>query len=510
MPSAAPSTPPRPSAWLEALYPLLVVALTGLAYGHLVGNYFWLDDFHYLYLMNDRRSLEYVFTVHGGHVQTVRNLVLWLFHALFGLRAELFFAAVLATHLLNALLLFGLLRRVTGSNTLGCFGALLWSANPLNEGSLGWLSVYGHVMVGTLLLWVLLRVQRAAEGAASAVEPLLWYVALLAASLSFGTGVGVACVFPAALALWLPGDAHRTTRRLFWTLPGVTLALFLASHALYYAMTDHLDTTVASAPGVLQVLGFVPPMVVSLLAVALGGLLGGPYPIASHHLQLAALALFGGLAAVAVLRAPAALGRRVAAAVLLSVGAYAMIAIGRVGVLVMSLFSVVEGASWPRYHYVGSIGLAIAVCLLAAWARLLLRPAPVVAAACLSLWVLWMAVGLARNPYRTAYDMNPRQELKRLQYRVAKHVRESPDPHRAYIINQTFRSTGPYVTASDFPGQAAAFVLLYERDRVLGKDVFFVEPNHDTVAAVRRRPWSRTAGLLVTPDEYERLAARHR
>jgi hypothetical protein len=32
----------------ELLYPLLALAVTGYAYAHIVGNYFWADDFLYL------------------------------------------------------------------------------------------------------------------------------------------------------------------------------------------------------------------------------------------------------------------------------------------------------------------------------------------------------------------------------------------------------------------------------------------------------------------------------
>ena len=136
--------------------------VTGVAYAHLVGNYFWADDFYYLYLMNDRRPVEFLLTPHGGHVQPLRNLVFGFFHWLFGVSAAAPLRRRAPTHLVNAADALRAPAARDGQRRLACFGALLWAASPLNEGSLGWFSVYGHVLVATFLLWVMLRVQRAA------------------------------------------------------------------------------------------------------------------------------------------------------------------------------------------------------------------------------------------------------------------------------------------------------------------------------------------------------------
>src|SRR5262249_60116961 len=109
------------------------------------------------------------------------------------MQPEPYFWIVLLTHLLNVWLLFRVLRNVTGSLALGCFGATLWGTSPAQVGTLSWYSVYGQVLVATVLLVVLGGVTaRARTGAApSRRGAALWYALLLPGTTSFRAGVGV-------------------------------------------------------------------------------------------------------------------------------------------------------------------------------------------------------------------------------------------------------------------------------------------------------------------------------
>src|SRR5207237_9264428 len=108
----------------------------------------------------------------------------------FGTDVVWWFAVVLVTHLLNVTLLYAALHRLTGSWRLASFGAALWGTAPMQEGALGWYAVYGHVLAGTCVLLVLVRLaarwrdERPLPGS----EVAGWCVALVVASASFRVG----------------------------------------------------------------------------------------------------------------------------------------------------------------------------------------------------------------------------------------------------------------------------------------------------------------------------------
>src|SRR5206468_7890711 len=99
---------------------------------------------------------RFVWQMFFGHLLIVRNTVFALHHAVFGVNPVGYFASVLGNHLLNVLMLFELIRRLTGSAAFGCAGATLWGATPTNEGTLGWYLVYGQVIATTGMLATLL------------------------------------------------------------------------------------------------------------------------------------------------------------------------------------------------------------------------------------------------------------------------------------------------------------------------------------------------------------------
>ena len=147
---------------------LLVVVSAGLVHTPILGHYFRSDDFAHLYNLANFGLLHFVSTPYGGHLLVIRNAIFSLHHQLFGLNAQLYFIAVLLTHMLNAYLLFRALRLFTGRATLAAFAAALFGMAPVGEGALGWYSAYCHVLVGTILLWVLCDIARLNPPAGSA------------------------------------------------------------------------------------------------------------------------------------------------------------------------------------------------------------------------------------------------------------------------------------------------------------------------------------------------------
>ena len=110
-------------------------------------------------------------------------------------------------------------------------------------------------------------------------------------------------------------------------------------------------------------------MTAHLLAFSFASLLAGPfvavlpYPSLATNAGLAAGAV---VVAVAVWRADPPTRRRLLACALLAFGGYAVIAAGRAPVLTSLAMPTSQAAIWPRYHYVGGLALALAVCLLLA------------------------------------------------------------------------------------------------------------------------------------------------
>ena len=146
------SARPWPAVAAAAIVP---VALAAWVYFPITRSYFWADDFVCLASIRNDGFLDFVLRPFGGHNLLVRNLAFYVSYQLFGLEAGRYFWTVLLTHLLNVFLLFRILRNLTRSLTLACFGAALWGTSPVDYGALGWYAVYGQVLAATLLLVVL-------------------------------------------------------------------------------------------------------------------------------------------------------------------------------------------------------------------------------------------------------------------------------------------------------------------------------------------------------------------
>src|SRR5262249_57980686 len=116
----------------------------------------------------------------------------------FGTNPRPYFWSVLVTHGLNALLLYGVIRRFAGSIMLACVGATLWAASPVLEEALGWYSVYGQVLLTAILLAVLWSLgQTIMTGAVVTTRSALCCAALLlAGSTCFVVVFGVTLVLP--------------------------------------------------------------------------------------------------------------------------------------------------------------------------------------------------------------------------------------------------------------------------------------------------------------------------
>src|SRR5262245_14058488 len=84
----------------------------------------YVHDDHLLHLCQIANfgPLEFITTPNAGHMYLVRNSVFFLNFWVFGMHAGAYLAGLVATHVANVLLLFLLVRRLTGSARIACFG----------------------------------------------------------------------------------------------------------------------------------------------------------------------------------------------------------------------------------------------------------------------------------------------------------------------------------------------------------------------------------------------------
>src|SRR5262249_130424 len=134
---------------------------------------------------------------------------------------------------------------LTDSARLACFGAALWGILPVQEGTLGWYSVYGHALVATCTLLVLWGLVRATNGApTSRWAPLGWTLLLLAGATSFGVGIGVAFAMP--LVVWCllpPAPLRRRTFTAFLVLALLLPVIYAGAENLYATLYGRLPTS---------------------------------------------------------------------------------------------------------------------------------------------------------------------------------------------------------------------------------------------------------------------------
>jgi hypothetical protein len=495
--------PPRRTAvdWL-----LLAVAVIAslIVWRVLLSSFFQGDDFINLFRIVDRPLGEYLLGAQAGHVLVVRNAVFYLFARLFGTEAPGWFLLVLLTHLLNTGLLFGILRRVTRSPWVAAFGAAMFGICPIAEGALAWYSVYGQVLVTTALLVVLRLASRAAARGRGLRrgESVLGVAAMIAAVLSFGIGIALALALPFALALVLPPRPGRAR----WRLPLASLLVlvplcYAVALSAYDRVADNntVDVTRALALSAVHYWWRVPALLLALIGYGSARLLGSdlPLPFSTPWMMAGGLLLVVGLSVVAAWRGDGATRRWLAAAWLLTLAAYGIIAVGRVYLWTDDSLLI---ATQARYHYTTLATLSLIICLALSG----IAPQPLTrsgaAAGLFGLWLVAAAGAYAAWPPQPNLGAQERREVTFALNWMHARIGAAPEGAPVYLTNRALHAAGTvFVGMSDFPGWAALFAIYYPTNSAGGHRIYFIERE----AAVRERYRSgrRSGGLLVAPED---------
>jgi len=431
---------------------------------------------------------------HGNHPHALRNLVVVGMRAVFGLQPEAFMACVLLTHLLDVVLCYRIGVRLTRDPYVATVAAALWAIAYTSSGTLGWYSVYGQVLATTALGGILLLITRRTDEGRSVDAATVLRCVLLswAGAFCFGTGIGLALVLPAVVALLAPEVlAHRRTRWLLAIGPPGVLALYFGYRALGI---HYIGADVDPLPGSIRNASWWDWNVALFWYIARSG----PTELLSPFADAPALpTATGGVVILALVGCVIAHDRRaslpalrtMAALALCALSTYVMIAVGRG-------YQGAHAMTAARYHYVAqfpiALLLAVATARLTSTLRLAWRRGAAVA--CIVALAILVAVRGRPVPPATAYSRSRLAEL-RAGFETIAHAVPSGDT--AYVRNRRLSQAGWLVgmDSPEFPGLAAFFCILFPDDVVDGRLMRFVESNAAVRAAAGGRP--RISGLLV-------------
>lgn len=470
---------------------LPAVVFAAIVYFPVTRGYFYLDDFLNLYHIVNDGLLQYLVRENGGHILLTRNTLFYLTFLIAGPTPELFYWSAFLTHLVNVALLFLVVVRLTGRPGLASFGAAFWGISPLNEGALGWYSVYGHAVVGTATLIILAQASRCVIERRPPTARMRrgWYVLALMAATSFGTGVGIAMALPFVLWLLLYPIERRPP----------LLSLVVVVPALYFGLTRLFEYTSDSEAPARSIVG---GMLSSLPAVwnmftrvsgfgiaewATGFVLPTPGPPQgwTAALLVATLTLLG-----AALLSPAAVRRQLAAGAFIVVAAYGTIAMGRGALMEIAPDALIQALT--RYHYTAPIGLTIMLCLvLAQLGRRIDRRIGLTA---LAAWYAVAAVSYAQSSFVIEEHQLERDQTREVLTAIRAAIDAQPPGATVRLKNATF---APFPLKSFVPGWAAAFTIFYPDNVVDGRRVEFVEYTKYIIAS--HQHGRRIGRVLVAP-----------
>jgi hypothetical protein len=496
-----------PAAKTMRWHPLALVplALTAWVYYPVTRVFFWADDFYHLGRLTNENPLAWVVAPFGGHNLVLRNLAFLGSWHLFGFHSAPWYWTALLTHLLNVWLLFGVLGTVTGSASLACVGATIWGICPLAVATVGWYAVYGQAMVATILLLVLAGLSRLSV----AGDPLpprtawVWYALLLAGTMCFGTGIGVALVFPAVLLLLLPGAWRQPgVRMAYLALPMVTLAVYLAVRALAQWM-DPLPASerahqALAARGLLTA----PRMLLPLLGVAIGGTTLGHWFDPARFVDSrswTAIAVFVVGLGILAWRGDARARRTALAMGALAVGVYGVLAVGRAYGYTVFGVPLARAAAEPRYHYVGTIPIVVLVCLALQQIGRIGRLSAIPRSPLLALGLALPVLAYARSGFEIEEHAAAREYVMRAMRETVDTVVAAAPGTTVFIENG---ATNPVIGGwleVFLPGRAGLFLFVSPDELPEDRQVRFVERDRKVLEYWAGRPGSRLATLLVPP-----------
>lgn len=504
---------PAAKAGLWVLIPILAATIV---YARVLGHYFAGDEFMHFFNLANYGFAELVLTPHGGHILVTSNAVYAPLFSMFGLDATGYYALALLTHLCAVGLMYGAIRRWSGTFT-AVVVSTLWGICPLTEGSVGWFGVYGHILVGAAVAWILRDAARVSTGEVhpSAFLFARWYFLILIAATSFGFGLSIAVVFPIAVYGFISGAKSQRLLGIFATLWIAIPVLYISVQLSHAFISDreamHGISEVTYRPEFVDLLR-VTALLIEFLSVGVASVpfgswivLGPTYGASSESVLLFSKIVLFGLVVLFLwkLRSRTRDDRlRAASCVTLALACYGTIALWAVmrsGGLEMEAFLSQAGitraspAVTPRYHYVApmllAVSAAIAIGPVSFPRRIIWR-----IVVCSSLVAMVVTSYLAA---RVSARMDLRNSYDRTVAAIEHKIDRAPAGSDVYIRNNPFLFWG-FDLGDRFPGWAAVFSISFPANEVRGRRVWFIE-HDDAIIQQFAGDGSRISQLLVNP-----------
>jgi hypothetical protein len=485
----------RGAEWLAPIVPL-AAALS--VWAPLRDNYFTGDDFPHLYDIVTRNVPTLLGQFWGGHSIGVFNIVTLAFFRLFGPEPRPYFYAVLLVHLANTALLYRAIRCFTGRVALACFGATLWGSSPVLEGALGWYSVFGQVLLTTIVLGILSGLGRLVQTGRdlSLATAARWALLLAIGSACFGMGLGVTATFPVAVAMALP-RAQLPVRSV------VVLLLGAAATLVIYRVAFTLSPTVApneramlggftTLQALPEVLAFHWHLFGFGAAVLVSDLVGfyQSYPDWTQAVGAAGLAL---CAFAGVVQANGPGRRRLLALAVLAAGTYGAVAAGRAHLFDVVQLPLAQAARWARYQYLPLSLVTLLVCVALAQLATRGRVAHRTISAVTALWVIARLTALVGHPFAIKHADDERAEVAAMLGTIRREIAATPPGKVALIENHPFSVSR--LVPRLMPGWAGIFVVYFPQNTVDDRPVRFLVSDADWSRAQERG--GRIAELVV-------------
>lgn len=472
---------------------LSVLAVTVAVHLRILHSYFRSDDFLHLYELVNRPLFQFLIKPHGGHLFFSWNVVFWLCHELFGVRAAGYFAAIVLNHVVNTWLLFRLVERVSGRPWLAWAAALVWATAPIHGDVLAWYSNHGQVLLATMVLLVLSSLVAAADRdrPVAVGQVVGWLLLLVVASTCYGSGLAFALVFPLLAALLL--QAPRAAVMVLATLWVIVPVLFVADHWLWARIGGEGFDVVPSFTPRPSDLGSAASLLLRMLAAGVKVGQADPLflPWADPEAPVA-LAAFVALVVAALVAGDRRERRLVVVFLLVALALYGPIAAGRVALARLLVFTG-DQAAQARHHYAGPLPLLLASCVAL---HVLTRGRRVGRVAVAGLVVVLAGGWVWRTRHLDLHE-TAREETRTTVAAIRDAVAAAPPRADVVLRNRRFQSVGPLAPLVVFPGWAAVFTIFFPENQVDGHRVYFVEPNPAVRAAAAAGV--RSATLLIPP-----------
>lgn len=460
----------------------LALAISATAYWRLPKVYFVSDDFVNFVTIADRGPFHFIIAPFAGHMGATRNIITWLLFAVFGPDAGPFGWLALVTHLINVTLFFRIAYKFTASRELAALGAAIWGTCPLLSGALGWYSVYGHALSGTMLLIVLDQIAglRETREPITLKRALLWAGLLVIGTNAFGVGISVAYAFPVALAtLFRNPRRERALFAVFLPLPILIAGFYFGwkwAYAKFYEPLPLAENMMQEYA--LKSIGPPLAMLGHLFAVGISGVLQGYWflPVGDPVTVWPLVVVYANAVLWVLATGDTTMRRRIIALLFICAAVYGLIALARANLYLMFNIKPAVAAVQIRYHYVGTVLLGLILVLVLDHARRWLQ-VPALPVIVLSGWIALSTSFFLNREWKINEHADCKEYVEKSLAEIGADIDSQPVGTDVYVQDQVVPPFCAGIFGYDaIPGRAALFAITYRNDEVRGRRVHFIEP----------------------------------